>query len=75
MSDPHNEFEGKNVLIERKDASELASKYGMSLETYQEILGECRRKLFKVRSRRSRPHLDDKAFPLNKLIDLFRIHI
>ncbi|MED6206590.1 hypothetical protein PIB30_028307 [Stylosanthes scabra] len=61
MSDPHDEFKGKNVLIERKDPSEIASKYGMSIETYKEILGECRRKLFEVRSRRARPHLDDKV--------------
>ncbi|KAK7337411.1 hypothetical protein VNO77_17983 [Canavalia gladiata] len=61
MSDPHNEFKGKNVLIERKDPSEIASKYAMSVETYQEILGECRHKLFEVRSRRARPHLDDKV--------------
>ncbi|KAG5055847.1 hypothetical protein JHK85_008357 [Glycine max] len=61
MSDPHDEFKGKNVLIERKEPSELASKYGMSVETYQEILGECRHKLFEVRSRRPKPHLDDKV--------------
>ncbi|WVZ05300.1 hypothetical protein V8G54_018646 [Vigna mungo] len=61
MSDPHNEFKEKNVLIERKEPSELASKYGMSVETYQEILGECRRKLFEARSRRPKPHLDDKV--------------
>nr|ADV56678.1 hypothetical protein [Phaseolus vulgaris] len=61
MSDPHNEFKEKNVLIERKELSELASKYGMSVETYQEILGECRRKLFEARSRRPKPHLDDKV--------------
>lgn len=62
MSDPHNEFKGKNVLIERKDPSEMASKYGMSVEEYYEILGECRHKLFEVRSKRPRPHLDDKVF-------------
>ncbi|CAI8615056.1 unnamed protein product [Vicia faba] len=61
MSDPHQEFKGKNVLIERKDPSEIASKYGMSVETYQEILGECRRKLFEVRLKRPKPHLDDKV--------------
>ncbi|KAF7804822.1 spermatogenesis-associated protein 20 [Senna tora] len=61
MSDPHNEFKGKNVLIERKDPSEMASKYGMSVEKYYEILGECRHKLFEVRSKRPRPHLDDKV--------------
>nr|XP_029152668.1 spermatogenesis-associated protein 20-like isoform X3 [Arachis hypogaea]XP_029152811.1 spermatogenesis-associated protein 20 isoform X2 [Arachis hypogaea] len=63
MSDPHDEFKGKNVLIERKkskDPSEITSKYSMSIETYKDILGECRRKLFEVRSRRARPHLDDK---------------
>ncbi|KAI4301364.1 hypothetical protein L6164_034651 [Bauhinia variegata] len=52
---------GKNVLIERKDPSELASENGMSVEKYHEILGECRCKLFRVRSRRPRPHLDDKV--------------
>lgn len=75
MSDPHNEFKGKNVLIERKDPSELASKYGMSVEKYHEILGECRHRLFEVRSKRPRPHLDDKVFRLNKLIDSFRNHL
>ncbi|EXC34717.1 hypothetical protein L484_020490 [Morus notabilis] len=61
MSDPHKEFEGKNVLIERKSPSEMASKFGMLAEDYLDILGECRRKLFEVRSRRPRPHLDDKV--------------
>ncbi|KAF3436401.1 hypothetical protein FNV43_RR23493 [Rhamnella rubrinervis] len=61
MSDPHNEFEGKNVLIERKSPSEMASKLGIPIEKYHDILGECRRKLFEVRSRRPRPHLDDKV--------------
>ncbi|PON96626.1 Spermatogenesis-associated protein [Trema orientale] len=61
MSDPHKEFEGKNVLIEWKIPSEIASKYGLPREEYLDILGECRRKLFEVRSRRPRPHLDDKV--------------
>ncbi|KAK9136958.1 hypothetical protein Sjap_007552 [Stephania japonica] len=61
MSDPHNEFKGKNVLIERNDASAMASKLGMSEEEYFNILGACRRKLFDVRKKRPRPHLDDKV--------------
>ncbi|KAL4365207.1 hypothetical protein AHAS_Ahas07G0083000 [Arachis hypogaea] len=63
MSDPHDEFKEKNVLIERKESinpSDITSKYSMSIETYKDILGECRRKLFEVMSRRARPHLDDK---------------
>ncbi|XVE77663.1 hypothetical protein DITRI_Ditri13aG0080400 [Diplodiscus trichospermus] len=61
MSDPHNEFKGKNVLIERNDSSALASKLGMPIQEYLHILGECKKKLFDVRSRRPRPHLDDKV--------------
>ncbi|KAJ0265006.1 Catalytic protein [Hirschfeldia incana] len=60
MSDPHNEFAGKNVLIERNEVSAMASKFSLSVEKYQEILGECRRKLFDVRLKRPKPHLDDK---------------
>uniref|UniRef100_A0A0D9V9Z2 Spermatogenesis-associated protein 20-like TRX domain-containing protein n=1 Tax=Leersia perrieri TaxID=77586 RepID=A0A0D9V9Z2_9ORYZ len=60
MSDPHDEFRGKNVLIERKQASLLASKCGKSLDEYAQILGDCRHKLFDVRSKRPKPHLDDK---------------
>ncbi|KAL9430782.1 hypothetical protein AB3S75_026055 [Citrus x aurantiifolia] len=60
-SDPHNEFKGKNVLIELNDSCASASKLGMPLEKYLNILGECRRKLFDIRSKRPRPHLDDKV--------------
>lgn len=72
MSDPHNEFKGKNVLIELNDSSASASKLGMLLEKYLNILGECRRKLFDVRSKRPRPHLDDKVFAFFLLS--FRLH-
>lgn len=61
MSDPHNEFSGKNVLIERKPASLMASKCGKPVDEYSQILGDCRQKLFDVRSKRPRPHLDDKV--------------
>ncbi|CAH2071820.1 unnamed protein product [Thlaspi arvense] len=60
MSDPHDEFAGKNVLIERNELSAMASKFSLSIDKYQEILGECRRKLFDVRLKRPKPHLDDK---------------
>lgn len=61
MSDPHNEFKGKNVLIERNDASSIASKLGISKDEYFHVLGACRRKLFDVRMKRPKPHLDDKV--------------
>ncbi|CAI9297189.1 unnamed protein product [Lactuca saligna] len=60
-SDPDKEFKGKNVLIERNSADTIASKYGIPLENYHQILGESRKKLFDARSKRPRPHLDDKV--------------
>ncbi|GAA0145494.1 hypothetical protein LIER_05676 [Lithospermum erythrorhizon] len=61
MSDPHDEFKDRNVLIERNSTSAMASKFGLPVENYLEVLGTCRRKLFDVRSKRPRPHLDDKV--------------
>ncbi|MQL79252.1 hypothetical protein Taro_011689 [Colocasia esculenta] len=61
MSDPHDEFKGKNVLIERKDIPLQASKLGMSVDELAAILGASRQKLFNARSRRPKPHLDDKV--------------
>ena len=61
MSDPNDEFKGKNVLIERNSTSAMASKSGMPLDEYLKILGTCRKKLYDVRSKRPRPSLDDKV--------------
>ncbi|XP_047966732.1 spermatogenesis-associated protein 20-like isoform X1 [Salvia hispanica] len=61
MSDPHDEFKGKNVLIERNSTSEMASKSGKPLEEYLKILGTCRNKLYDVRSKRPKPSLDNKV--------------
>ncbi|KAL5983870.1 hypothetical protein ACLOJK_017966 [Asimina triloba] len=61
MSDPHDEFKGKNVLIERKDVSAMASQVDMSVDEYSALLGACRQKLFNARLKRPRPHLDDKV--------------
>lgn len=72
-SDPHNEFMGKNVLIERNSTSAMASKLGMPVEQYLEILCTCRRKLFDVRSKRPRPHLDDKVSLVTLQKDLLYI--
>lgn len=61
MSDPHDEFRGKNVLIERNDVFSMASKLGLSVDEYSHVLGVCRQRLFEVRSSRPKPHLDDKV--------------
>jgi uncharacterized protein YyaL (SSP411 family) len=49
-SDPHGEFTGKNILIQRREVS------GPDAES----LGRARQTLLVIRSKRPRPHLDDK---------------
>jgi len=75
-SDPHDEFRGKNILIERHTISETTQHFrniglkpvrptGVSPVDYTEdqvrdLLKRCREKLFAIREKRPRPHLDDK---------------
>ena len=49
-ADPHGELRGKNILIERHSPADGAQK----------SLAQSRQKLFSLRSKRPRPHLDDK---------------
>ncbi|WIA34616.1 hypothetical protein OEZ86_012935 [Tetradesmus obliquus] len=62
-SDPHQEFTGKNVLMQFKQLSEAPAvqQAGLALDSAQQLLGECRRQLFDVRAGRPRPSLDDKV--------------
>jgi uncharacterized protein YyaL (SSP411 family) len=76
-SDPHDEFRGKNILIERHTVAETAQHFrniglkpvrsaGVSPadyteDTVRELLKRCRDKLFAIRTKRPRPHLDDKV--------------
>jgi uncharacterized protein YyaL (SSP411 family) len=75
-SDPHDEFRGKNILIERHTVAETAQHFrniglkpvrpagvsppGYNEDTVRELLKQCREKLFAIRAKRPRPHLDDK---------------
>jgi uncharacterized protein len=72
-ADPHGELRGKNILI-RGVASAGWARGGKSVgatptalevgkkdaESVQKSLAESRQKLFSIRSKRPRPHLDDK---------------
>jgi uncharacterized protein YyaL (SSP411 family) len=72
-ADPHGELRGKNILI-RGVASALGRARREALgatpkaftvdkkdaESVQKSLAESRQKLFSIRSKRPRPHLDDK---------------
>ena len=59
-SDPQDEFRGKNILIERHTIAEAAHHFRKSADTVHDLLKQSREKLFVIRSKRPRPHLDDK---------------
>src|SRR5262249_20251538 len=59
-SDPHDEFRGKNILIERHKIAETARHFKKSEEEIGKLLTRSREKLFAIRGQRPRPHLDDK---------------
>jgi uncharacterized protein len=60
-SDPHDEFRGKNILIQRHAISETAARFKKSEEEIATSLAQSRQKLFAIRVKRPRPHLDDKV--------------
>ena len=75
-ADPHGEFVGKNILIERQSIAETARfrdtgvppvgptrvspVEGKDGEAVRGLLAQSRKKLFSIRNKRPRPHLDDK---------------
>src|SRR5213592_5007535 len=59
-SDPHDEFREKNILIERHTIAQTAEHFKKSEKEIGESLAQSREKLFSIRAKRPRPHLDDK---------------
>jgi uncharacterized protein YyaL (SSP411 family) len=59
-SDPHDEFRGQNILIERHTVAETAQRFKKSEEEIAKFLAQSREKLLAIRAKRPRPHLDDK---------------
>ena len=59
-SDPHGEFKGKNTLIQRLAIADAAKFFKKTEEEIAASLAASRKKLFEVRAKRPRPHLDDK---------------
>src|SRR5215472_16842933 len=54
-SDPHDEFRGKNILIERHTVAETARHFKKSEGEIGKILKRSREMLFEIRGRRPRP--------------------
>jgi uncharacterized protein YyaL (SSP411 family) len=59
-SDPHSEFTGKNILYQAATVEETAEQFGKSVDEVRAALVDAERALLEARSRRIRPHLDDK---------------
>jgi uncharacterized protein YyaL (SSP411 family) len=59
-SDPHGELGDQNVLFKQSEPELVAKLTGKSVDEIQQLLVSARKKLFDVRGRRPRPHLDDK---------------
>jgi uncharacterized protein YyaL (SSP411 family) len=58
--DPHGEFTGKNILIELQTVAETAQHFKKEEKELREILAKSRETLLALRTKRPRPHLDDK---------------
>ena len=60
-ADPHGEFTGRNILIERHTVAETAKKFTVTEDQVRESLAKHRASLLALRGKRPRPHLDDKV--------------
>jgi uncharacterized protein YyaL (SSP411 family) len=60
VADPHAEFTGKNILIELQTIAETAKHFQKEEADLRELLAKSRATLLALRSKRPRPHLDDK---------------
>ena len=60
-SDPHGELAGKNTLFRAYSAKKTAEYFKLPIEKVEELLVTGRQKLFEARTKRPRPHLDDKV--------------
>lgn len=59
--DPHGEFKGTNILVQRNALAETAKLAGSDLEEMSNILAISLERLAWARGVRPRPHLDDKV--------------
>src|ERR1700730_4913327 len=59
-SDPQDEFRGKNILIQRHTIAETAQHFKKTEDEIRESFVRSHGKLLAIRSKRPRPHLDDK---------------
>jgi uncharacterized protein YyaL (SSP411 family) len=59
--DPHGEFTGNNILWQAHTEEETAQRFNQPVEPVRAALRQAESVLLQARSRRVRPHLDDKV--------------
>lgn len=59
-NDPQNEFGGKNILFKARDAEQLSLSQSIDRAQVEQMLLKARGQIFRARSKRPRPQLDDK---------------
>jgi len=59
--DPHQEFTGKNILSQAHSTDETAEHFEKPVEEVAASIGASKARLLELRSKRVRPHLDDKV--------------
>ncbi len=60
QNDPHGEFINKNILIQLYTFEQAAKQFNISESDVKALVDTAKAKLFEVRAKRPRPHLDDK---------------
>jgi uncharacterized protein YyaL (SSP411 family) len=63
--DPQGELRGKNILAQRRTLSQSAQQHSLSAEQANDRLLAALGKLRELRTKRPRPHLDDKILAAN----------
>ena len=63
--DPHGEFRGKNILVQRRSLVETAKIFSLAPEAANERIGAALERLKRARAGRPRPLLDDKIVTAN----------
>jgi uncharacterized protein len=59
--EPTGNWEGANILHQRREREAMAGERGMTIEELSRILDRCRQRLLAERENRVRPALDDKV--------------
>ena len=59
--DPMKEFTGRNILYRAQSNEEAAQRFKVNREQIRQSLADSKELLFKARTQRRRPHLDDKV--------------